>query len=40
MNVTQQRYFADSLEVKKAEDTQIDLDERNKRLGVDMTFSE
>ena len=28
------------MEVKKTEETHIDLDERNKRLGVDMAFSE
>lgn len=40
MNVGQQRSFADQLEVKKAEETAINIDEQNKRLGIDMAFSE
>ena len=40
---SQQRYFAAGaaeLEVKKPEETAIDLDEQRRKIGVDMTFSE
>jgi hypothetical protein len=36
----QTRRFASSLEVKPDEQQAIDLNDKNKRLGVDMTFNE
>ena len=34
------RQFASELEVKKAEESAVELDVKNKKLGVDMQFSE
>jgi len=34
------RAFATEIEVKKKEESAVDLDQKNKRLGVDTTFSE
>ena len=41
MNNTQRRQFASAeLELKKKEENALDIDQRNKRLGIDMKFSE
>jgi hypothetical protein len=34
------RFYATEIEVKKQEESAVDLNEKNRKLGVDMTFSE
>jgi hypothetical protein len=34
------RYNATSIEVKKQEETAVDVEQKNRKLGVDMTFNE
>jgi hypothetical protein len=34
------RFFATELELKQKEDTAIEIEQKNKKLGVDMAFSE
>ena len=34
------RFYATEIEVKKHEESAIDLNEKNRKLGVDMTFNE
>ena len=34
------RHYATEIELKKKEETAVDLEQRNRKLGVDMAFSE
>jgi len=34
------RFYATEIELKKQEENAVDIDQRNKKIGVDMTFNE